>query len=165
MENLSSAALKKLVRYDPETGEFTWLVSNSNRVKVGDRAGSQRSTGYRALAVLGKLYQEHRLAWLYMTGEWPEAFIDHRNGSRNDNRWANLRAATKAENGQNYVRSAGKSGLVGATRRDGGWVSQIRVSGRPLYLGYFKTPEEASAAYVAAKLQHHVFQPIDRRQQ
>jgi hypothetical protein len=49
-------------------------------------------------ALTGVLYREHRLAWLYMTGEWPTHEIDHINGDRVDNRFCNLREATASEN-------------------------------------------------------------------
>lgn len=89
----------------------------------------------------------HRLAWLYMTGEMPLALVDHINMVKGDNRWTNLRAATKAQNGVNSI-SRCASGVKGAY-----WQSQSKVwysKYKNAYLGTFKTPEEANAAYIRA---------------
>lgn len=46
----------------------------------------------------GYHYKASRLAWLYMTGEWPKYEMDHINHVKDDNRWVNLRDVTPAEN-------------------------------------------------------------------
>lgn len=84
--------LVELLHYDPETGEFTWKKPTSNRVKIGSKANNiSPTTGEVRVRVDGKLYSGHRLAWFYMTKDWPELLIDHRNGQRADNRFSNLR--------------------------------------------------------------------------
>lgn len=152
-EILNQDTLRRLLRYDPETGVFTWLVSTGRRCKIGDVAGSVDSHGQRVIGVQGRNYKAHRLAWLYMTGAWPEDQIDHRNGERADNRWANLRDATHSLNQQNQrkARANNRTGLLGVRARQGKFEAAIGAGGKQKYLGSFSTPEEAHAAYLKAK--------------
>lgn len=155
---LTAEKLRELLRYDPETGVFTWRVNRvcgKGRVRVfaGDVAGSEHCRGYRAISINGRPMLAHRLAWLYVTGAWPCAQVDHKNANRADNRWVNLRAATNAQNARNGTkRSTNKSGFKGVcwyppTKR---WRATITVSAKQISLGYFEAPGEASAAYQAA---------------
>ena len=91
--------LRGLLAYDPSSGHFTWRVRRG-RAAAGKQAGYPQSRGYIQIGVRGSLYLAHRLAWLYMTGEWPVAEIDHRDGVINNNKWENLRPATRPENQQ-----------------------------------------------------------------
>lgn len=157
---VSAERIRELLEYDPSTGLFTWKVSTSNRVKVGDIAGTL-SYGYVAIGIDGKPRLAHRLAWMLFYGEWPACDIDHINGVRHDNRIENLRAVTRSVNMQNQRRGRGGNagGLLGATRyhrSKSKWLAQIKdSSGRLHYLGIFPTAEEAHAAYVTAKRQMH----------
>ena len=95
-----------------------------------------------------------------MTGKMPEKVIDHINGNKKDNRFSNLRDVTNQANTQNTkkARNCNKSTmLLGATldKRRGVYRSQIKVNGKNIYLGDFKTPELAHAAYVEAKNKYH----------
>lgn len=89
--------LKEILNYNPETGIFTWK-SRRPRIRVGQIAGSKNNERYVNIKIDGILYKAHRLAWLYMTGEWPKDQIDHINGIRDDNRFCNLREVTNASN-------------------------------------------------------------------
>lgn len=162
---LTAERLREALHYDHETGVFTWRSRTSNRVKIGDIAGAIDLNGYRLIGVDGRLYKAHRLAWLYVYGRWPVKQIDHINGVRDDNRFANLREATSGENHQNITRrSDNTSGFIGVTwhRQNMKWMAQIRVDGRYHYLGCFNTSEEANAAYLKAKADLHTFQPVPR---
>ena len=157
--------LQELLHYDPTTGVFTRLVQTSGNAKIGDVAGSRHVAGYRQCHTDGKVYLSHRLAWLYMTGSWPIDQIDHRNGVRNDNRWSNLREATQAENQQNHkMRRDNTSGFIGVARFRNKWRAQIQINGRLKHIGCFTTPDDAHAAYLAAKAELHTFQPALREQ-
>lgn len=146
--------LKQLLDYDPETGVFRWRELAHNRVhcvKIGDVAGGLNAHGYVMVAVDGKKYPAHRLAWLYVHGHWPKEQIDHKNRCRDDNRLCNLRSATRSQNGANSpAPKNNKSGFKGVNFFRGAWHATIRKDGRTRYLGRHETPEAASEAYKRA---------------
>jgi hypothetical protein len=149
--------VRDLLRYDPETGLFTW---NKDRVtrKPGDSAGSVTKLGYLDIIVCRRLYKAHRLAWLHVYGEWPKQEIDHINGDKLDNRIANLRDVSRSMNVQNLQkarRDNKSSGLLGVSSSYGRWVARIWNDGRLRHIGYYDTPELAHAAYVATKRELH----------
>lgn len=159
---LTAERLCEVLDYDPGMGTFRWIrrPTATCNVAVGAEAGTMDADGYRTIQLDGVRHRAHRLAWLYMHGEWPPSEdIDHVNGNRADNRIANLREARRSENVQNVgaARKDSKSGLAGVNERDGRWRARIRAGGERLTLGYFDSPEEAHAAYRAAKLQLHPF--------
>lgn len=150
---LTQARLKELLNYNPETGVFTWRVSLSRSIHIGDDAGSNHSRGYRSIIIDGKYYLAHRLAWLWVYGEWCDS-VDHINGKRNDNRLDNLRAVTNKQNQENQaLRANNKSGYRGVHwhKSSGKWRAQITNFGKIIGLGYFNTPEEAGRAAKAAR--------------
>ncbi|MDN7411671.1 HNH endonuclease [Burkholderia vietnamiensis] len=152
---LTQERLKKILSYDPRTGVFNYRIARSN-VKAGDVAGSPNEDGYILISIDEKKYRAHRLAWLYMTGAWPERDIDHRNLIPGDNHWENLREATDQQNLQNQsIPRHNTSGLKGASWRADKqkWRSCICSNGQWQHLGYFDTKEEAHIAYCAAALE------------
>lgn len=158
---LTQEELKILFHYDLDTGTFTRLLRTSNKAQVGQIAGCHSSRGYRVIRVYGKLYPSHRLAWLYVHGEFPAEGLDHINGDKCDNRINNLRLASPSENLQN-IRGpfAGNiSGLLGASfhKQCNRWSAAIRTKGKRTYLGLFSTPEAAHQAYLNAKRELHPF--------
>lgn len=160
-DDLTAERVREVLDYNPETGVFVWKQRTSNRVKVGDVAGGPTGQGYAHIGVDGRRHLAHRLAWLYVHGEWPSMAIDHKNGDGGDNRIANLRLATATQNAQNIRKATtgSTSPLLGVgwneVRR--GWVARIRVNGRTVQLGCFATDIEGHQAYVAAKRQFHEF--------
>jgi len=154
---ITHAGLLSLLDYDADTGHFYWRVQAARRVHLGDRAGRPvGGHGYRSINIGGIRYPEHHLAWFYVHGAWPADFIDHRNLQRDDNRIANLREATASQNRQNTrVQKNNTSGFKGVTRNGSRWAAEIMVDGARIRLGRFDTPEQASAAYIAAKKRLH----------
>ena len=155
--NLTAQRLRELIGYDPETGVFTRRVRLSNRSKM-QNLGTVSNNGYFRFSVDGRNYFSHRLAWLYMNGNWPEHDIDHINGIRNDNRIANLRAVSRALNLQNMreAKTNSHSGLLGvALDQRGKWAASIQTFGERTRLGRFDTKEQAYAAYLSAKRRLH----------
>lgn len=147
---LTQDFLKSVLTYDPATGDFQWVAL---RTKNATRAGTL-DRGYWRIRIRGRAYKAARLAWLYMTGEWPiDRFPDHRNLVRSDDRWANLRLATYGQNNANKgVPSNNSSGAKGvhwdhAKRR---YRARLMVNGRRKCIGSFHTLEAASSAYLAA---------------
>jgi len=145
---MTQAELQELLFYDPKVGEWIWLRGR----RRGRLAGFiRRADGYRIIGnVMGKNRKSSRLAWLYMTGYWPDYDIDHINGDKADDRWRNLRAATVTQNIANSrIRKDNKSGLKGVHLRGGRWWAQIQCDGKKRHLGCFDTAEAASVAYLA----------------
>jgi hypothetical protein len=158
---LTQERLKKLLHYDPDTGFFTWIVDNNNRLKTGDVAGYKDVKGYITITIDGKRYKAHRLAWLYVYASFPLGFLDHKNQNPTDNRIVNLRNATRNENEQNTStpQANNKSGFKGVSwhKDNKKWLSQIQINNKKISLGYFDTPEEASKSYLKAKRELHPF--------
>lgn len=174
--NLTASYLRSILHYDKETGIFTWRTRPPGHFKTsrahlirnarfaGAKAGHLcESHGYVQIRIDKKLYLAHRLAWLYMTGEWPAAQIDHINCDKLDNRFCNLRQATNAENIRNSRKpSTNTSGLKGVSwhKPNNKWRVQISANGSKRHLGYFDEDklDEAAAAYErAAKALHGEF--------
>lgn len=142
--------LREVLSYEPETGRFYWRIRRK-RVTVGAAAGTLHHLGYVHIHVLGHKYLAHRLAWLYVHGEWPSGQIDHINGDRADNRLVNLRVTTQRQNTQNQaVHRAGR--LFGCCyhKPKKRWIAKIRIQGRMTFLGYYDTEQEAHEAYLRA---------------
>jgi HNH endonuclease len=146
---ITAERLRELLRYDPDTGEFYWLRGRG-RIKAGRRAGCiMRPKGYRAICIDTKHYLAHRLAWLYVYGEWPSGDLDHRDIDPDNNRIENLRVAERWQNQANRRQKANRTGFPGIQKVDGCelWSALIHMNGKRHYLGCFKSPEDASDAY------------------
>lgn len=144
---LTQERLKELLHYEPETGHFTRRVS-SGGASVGSRAGSPTALGYLLIGVGGGREYAHRLAFLYVTGEFPAADVDHINRSPGDNRWSNLRLASRSENNLNSrVSARNTSGHRGVQwfARDRKWRAYGKLNGFAKHLGYFDDLAEAAA--------------------
>jgi hypothetical protein len=149
-------AVRQLLDYDQESGELKWTGAARNQPK-GQRAGGVGVRGYRLISILGKRYPEHRVIFLWMTGKFPAFDVDHVNRDKADNRWENLRPATRAENLHNLGRRSGNtSGKRGVWwhAKSSRWTAQIRVNGRRVHLGLFESVDQASDAYEAAAIRH-----------
>lgn len=150
---LTQNQLHSLLAYDPDTGVLTWRKTNR-------RAGTKHYSGYRNVFVDGKCYIEHRVIWLYVHGEWPTCDIDHINRIRDDNRLANLRLTSRAENCQNQpIRKTNKSGKTGVYfhRVSKKWAAVINVNKQQLHLGTFNSRDEALEARRNAEMQHYPY--------
>ncbi|WP_111519392.1 HNH endonuclease signature motif containing protein [Cupriavidus phytorum] len=169
MQEITQEYLKELLSYDKDTGEFRWkprgfcLFKTEHAAKIwntrfpGTAAGNVDVKGYRKIVIHQRSYKAHRLAWLYVYGEWPGADlqIDHINGIRSDNRIANLRAVPPVENSRNLRPGrVGRSGLFGVhwDAKWNRWRAKIHEKGATVELGSFKTREEAIAARKAAEV-------------
>jgi len=143
MPELTHERLLQLVRYNAESGEFERLTK-ARKPKDG---GIGHVNVYRYFHVDGKRYAAHRLAWLYVYGEWPSSELDHVNGDKLDNRIENLRLATRAENNAN-TKCRSKVGLKGVVKVRNRYRAGITIDRQFHYIGLFATAEEAHAAYL-----------------
>jgi hypothetical protein len=149
---ITAEHLRELLHYDPETGVFTWIMRGPGRRLCGT-VGSVNPLGYQRIAINRRYYQAHRLAWLYVHGEWPVGDIDHINGDPGDNRIANLRPATRSQNLANSKRRKNNtSGYKGVSwnKQARKWHARIGVDGQYKHLGLFTDPAEAHEAWLAA---------------
>jgi hypothetical protein len=153
--DLTAQRLREVLSYNPDTGEFRWLSSGKGRKSSLEAGAVAPDSGYVFICIDWQRHRAHRLAWLYVYGEWPKDQIDHINGVRADNRIANLRDVTNDINGQNRraALSNNRSGYLGVSWKKSAsrWIATISDGGKHKHLGSFATAEEAHTAYLAAK--------------
>lgn len=139
---INAVELRERLQYDPNTGDWIWLKS-ARHGWVGRPAGSLDAKGYWIIKIDGQSYKASRLAYLYMTGEWPPDEMDHIDRKSWNDCWDNLRPATRTENNINRVK-IGPSGEQGIYRhgRNDRWCAQYHN----VYIGSYVTFEEAVAA-------------------
>lgn len=152
---LTQEYLKSILNYDPETGTFTWKIS-SGKVSKGKFAGYVNSDGYTAIQKNCKHILAHRLAWLFIYGEWPKGQVDHINRIKTDNRIKNLRIADPCQNMWNSTADrSGKSGVNGVTPSGNRWRVRIRFYRKRINIGTFDTLTEAIEARANAEIKYH----------
>lgn len=152
---LTKAEIEKILSYDPETGIFTRRIQRS-RYFAGERAGRIHHSGYETLKIEGYYFTAHRVAWLLMTGEWPQDDIDHMDRNRTNNRWSNLRAATREQNSRNSIPKKNNStGIVGVSEFRGKFIAHISTGGSRVTNKTFRTLKEAVAWRKEMELLHY----------
>jgi len=168
---ITQKELKEILHYDPGTGIFRWISRPTNRVHIGDVAGSHHKTvdckKYIVIRINHKAYKAHRLAFLYMTGSMPLHETDHIYGDGLDNRWSGLRQVTRAENMKNKrLYSSNTSSCAGVSwdKSKDKWKAQIVIIGKNKNLGSFDNKLDAITARKAAniKYQFHANHGQDR---
>lgn len=150
---LTQRALQEALCYDPDTGVFTWLHDRKNQIRAGMAAGTLGSRGRVGIYVGGRVHAAARLAWLYVTGEWPEHEIDHEDRNPSNNRWLNLRPATRKQNNENrrpFMSFTGMSGVYWHNQF-GKWAARIGHNKRIISLGCHDTLIDAVAARIRAE--------------
>lgn len=152
---LSEKELRRCLAYNPSTGQFRWITK-----RPGQLAGSTNDRGYTYIKIDGVSYKASRLAYLYMTGDFPPKgyWIDHKNLNRSDDSWRNLRLCTPQQNLCNQaVRKNNKTGFKGVHYRASRQLfeASIKVNYKRIFLGRYATAKEAHAAYVQASKMHH----------
>lgn len=156
-KELTQEYLKSIINYDEISGIFTWKVQKGKRVKIGDIAGClDKNKKYLKFNIDRKSYLTHRLAWLYVYGEFPKNMIDHINGIKSDNRIENLREATRAENNWNTPkRKTNTTGYKCVYEESGKFVARCSINGTKFYLGRFDLAEDASNSFIEFSKIHH----------
>lgn len=151
----SAARLRELFNYDPESGVLTRRVTASSNAEAGSIAGTNKK-GRLVVRADKKEYLASRLIWKMQTGRDPNGVVDHRDGNTLNDRWNNLRDITLRGNMENKAKSknntSGHTGVHFDKRRSHKpWKAQIGHGSKLVYLGSYRTDEEAAAAYAAAK--------------
>lgn len=146
---LTQTGLKLWLNYNHVTGIFTWVKSN-NPCSI-----NVHSEGYWRIFLVSRYYYCHRLAWLYMTGEFPEEGIDHKNHNKADNRFCNLRKANHKVNGRNSkMQKNNSSGITGITFERGKYRARIWIEGKNISLGSFDRIVDAQLARINAQIKY-----------
>ena len=164
-KTLTQAELKRLLNYDPDTGQLTWKPRplemfshcknpvqqcNAWNVRHAEKPAftSDDGDGYLLGTIHGKSYKAHRVIVCLMSGKWPPNEVDHINGIRDDNRWENINPATQSENSRNTkMRIDNTSGITGVCwhKASKNYIAQIHSNVGKRICKYFSTKEEAIA--------------------
>ena len=167
MKTCSIDLLRKLLDYDSETGALTWRARTPDMFEDGGHsaahtcakwnsryaggvAGGMLADGHIQVRIEAKFYKAHRVIWALMTGDWPKNEIDHKNCAPADNRWENLREATRSQNAKNMRKpKTNKSGAKGVYWHKAAqkWCVQVSADGMRLYCGVFEDFEAAVHEY------------------
>jgi len=160
---LTQKILKELIHYDPETGVFTWryrdikwFVHCKNpegycktwNVKFAKKVAGcyNPETRYLVISILGKTHYGHRLAWIYMTGEFPDIETDHIDQDRKNCKFENLRSVSVLVNQQNATMKSNNSSGFNGVHFDNHakkWRARIVVDNNPIHGGFFINLEDA----------------------
>lgn len=157
-DELTQGLLYEALSYNPETGEFTWRICPSKKIRVGQSAGCKDGHGYILIGLYGEHYLAHRLAWLYMFGRWPDNKVDHIDGNGMNNRRSNLRDVSdkvNSENRRKRTKFSSKYLGVSYAKDRNLWTAHIQVNCKQKNLGRFKSEEEAYSVYLQAKRAMH----------
>lgn len=162
VKNLTAEYVRSVLDYNPETGIFLWKyrydVSQSCNTRWAGKKAGCWSEGYLLIRLNDVLFQAHRLAWLIVTGEWPNFEIDHRDLNSSNNKFKNLREATKIQNLCNKrAYKTNTSGYKGVSfyKARKMWRADINVNKKQKHLGVFKNKEDAYSAYCEASKKYH----------
>lgn len=159
------AEAKRIYRYDEATGNLVWIrpanPGHPGQAKIGGRVGGSDGHGYLMCMLLGHKFKVHQIVWLLNKGELARFPIDHKNRDRLDTRIENLRLAVDIQNSQNTNKMLGA--LTGSRSHRGrtGYSAIIQINGKKIYLGYYKSREEAHEAYVLGSRKYRgEFSPV-----
>lgn len=106
------------LEYNPATGVFRWKINPAKNIKAGAIAGgSSKGNDYRYIRLNNSEVTECRLAWFYMTGEWPIGRVKYKNGDKNDCRFENLTTFRKIAGEWDHSSTEGRNKYLREYRR------------------------------------------------
>lgn len=175
MRVIDPEILRKLLRYEPDSGKLFWrersvdwfddvphrsaagiCVTWNKRYAEKEAFTSAGPWGHKFGSVLGVHLAAHRVVWALHFGSWPAEWIDHINGDPGDNRLCNLRTVTPEANARNARRSRrNKSGVTGVrwNAQQSKWHVQIGSGRRNQHVGFFDSFNDAVIARTQAEWQ------------
>ena len=162
LETITHAELKAVLRYYPHSGRFWWLKAKAGRQRSKPVGSPKEVASYLQIMISGVSYLAHRLAWFYMTGEWPSDEVDHEDRNKQNTAWKNLRPATHKQNSENVaVRKHSKSQIKGVhyDRKRRTWQAYIDHEGKRRHLGRHPTSDLATAARKSAEADYFTHAP------
>ncbi len=151
--------------YVPLTKGYTAIIDVES-IPLIDKykwyANKANNSVYAVTAIRDSSEKQRKLGMHRIIAKTPDhLYTDHINGNGLDNRKANLRFATNAENLRNQgARVNNKSGYKGVYwgKQSKRWEAKIAAFGKIYFLGRFDTPQEAHIHYCkAAKRLHGAF--------
>lgn len=155
MNEMDVEELHKLLEADFDVGLLYWKDSGT-RKKGSGVAGSKTSDGYYQVCVNNKVYRLHRVLWCLYYKSWPTEYIDHIDRNKSNNSITNLREASAQQNAfnRNHTKS-NKSGYRGVATSGDKFKAELRIEDKVVYLGSYRTPEEASIVVEAKAKEIH----------
>lgn len=139
-----------------------------SKVEVGVHCwvytGALNASGYAVFRGARKMEYGHRFAYTLVNGPPQEGlFIDHICFNRACVNPAHLRTATPGQNNQHArLRSNNKSGVRGVRRDGKWWTAAVYQDGRAVFYQKFRTPHEAEAAVIEARVELFTHNDLDR---
>ena len=161
---LTQKRLKELLDYHPLTGNFTCRIARRG-CAVGEKVGYFDGK-YCYTRIDYRIYPLHRLAWLYIFGEWPKGAIDHADRNPKNNAIDNLRVITPSQQQENHgLRRDSKSGYRGVSwhAKSQRWRAVITSKGKSYNLGLYFDIHEAAKAYASAAAIYHTHNPVGKK--
>jgi HNH endonuclease/AP2 domain len=159
---LTQEQAKELFSYNPEEGILRWRKWAGGCCRKDLIAGYRKQTKgkptYWVVMLKNKNHKVHQIIWVYMTGKWPDKFIDHEDLDGTNNKWSNLRLASNGQNMMNgSLRSDNTTGVKGISwdQRRGNFRARLVVDGIEKYLGSFDDVEEAAKVRAEAAKKYH----------
>lgn len=147
---VTARRVRELFHYEPETGVLRRKQSVAPNAIAGQAAGRPNRAGHLIVCIHRRMYMVHRVIWLWVTGEWPASEIDHINQIKSDNRWENLRQATRSQNLINRGHRRKYDLPRGVSKAGRRYQAQIRENGGFRHLGMFGCPTTAHIAWLKA---------------
>lgn len=132
-------------------GRLYWKSCSKPRFN-GKPAGCKEPLGYLVVKVGGKVYKAHRVIWLLHYGSWPDSWVDHIDGDKENNQIENLRVVDFSQSNANRIKTSNKklSKYKGVSKnKHYTWKATIQDK----FLGCFATEEEAALAYNKAAVE------------
>jgi uncharacterized protein YkuJ len=150
---ITQEELKEILEYNPDTGVLKWNKTLRNGVQKGREVSGLDKDGYLRVKYNGKTYMAHRLAWLYVYGEYPN-IIDHIDRDVTNNRIENLRNVDNYTNRKNqkvFKNNTSKVTGVCYVKNENKWMARISENGKRILLGKFENKEDAIKARFEAE--------------